>query len=92
MREMGITLGIIGVMIGIIAGIALMVGLYKLTVGKLVKGLRCFGEYAAQWESDDEVQVTVMKSLALISDGLANFILFMVIAAPVIAFIVALAS
>lgn len=33
-----------------------------------------------------------MKSLALISDGLANFILFMVIAAPVIAFIVALAS
>ena len=66
MREMGITLGIIGVMIGIIAGIALMIGLYKLTVGKLVKGLRCF--------------------------GLANVILFTVIAAPVIAFIVALAS
>lgn len=63
---MGITLGIIGVMIGIIAGIALMIGLYKLTVGKLVKGLRCF--------------------------GLANVILFTVIAAPVIAFIVALAS
>lgn len=33
-----------------------------------------------------------MKSLALISDGLANFILFTLIAAPVIAFIVALAS
>lgn len=81
-----------GVTFTIIAAIAIVVGLYYLAIGKLVKGLRCFGEYAAQWKSDDEVKVNVMKSLALISDGLANFILFMVIAAPVIAFIVALAS
>lgn len=81
-----------GVTFTIIAAIAIVVGLYYLAIGKLVKGLRCFGEYAAQWESDDEVKVNVMKSLALISDGLANFILFTVIAAPVIAFIVALAS
>ena len=81
-----------GVTFTIIVAIAIVVGLYYLAIGKLVKGLRCFGEYAAQWESDDEVKVNVMKSLALISDGLANFILFTVIAAPVIAFIVALAS
>ena len=83
-----------GVTFTIITAIAIVVGLYYLAIGKLVKGLRCFGEYAAQWESDDEVKVkvNVMKSLALISDGLANFILFTVIAAPVIAFIVALAS
>lgn len=81
-----------GVTFTIIVAITIVVGLYYLAIGKLVKGLRCFGEYAAQWESDDEVKVNVMKSLALISDGLANFILFTVIAAPVIAFIVALAS
>lgn len=81
-----------GVAFTIIAAIAIVVGLYYLAIGKLVKGLRCFGEYAAQWKSDDEVKVNVMKSLALISDGLANFILFMVIAAPVIAFIAALPS
>lgn len=81
-----------GVAFTIIAAIAIVVGLYYLAIGKLVKGLRCFGEYAAQWKSDDEVKVNVMKSLALISDGLANFILFTVIAAPVIAFIVVLAS
>lgn len=81
-----------GVTFAIIVTIAIVVGLYYLAIGKLVKGLRCFGEYAAQWKSDDEVKVNVMKSLALISDGLANFILFTVIAAPVIAFIVALAS
>lgn len=76
----------------IIVAVVIVVGLYYLAIGKLVKGLRCFGRYATQWKSEDEVKTNVMKSLALISDGLANFILFMVIAAPVIAFIVALAS
>ena len=76
----------------IIVAVVIVVGLYYLAIGKLVKGLRCFGRYATHWKSADEVRTNVMKSLALISDGLANFILFMVIAAPVIAFIVALAS
>ena len=76
----------------IIVAVVIVVGLYYLAIGKLVKGLRCFGRYATQWKSEDEVRTNVMKSLALISDGLANFILFMVIAAPVITFIVALAS
>ena len=76
----------------IIVAVVIVVGLYYLAIGKLVKGLRCFGRYATQWKSEDEVRTNVMKSLALISDGLANFILFMVSAAPVIAFIVALAS
>lgn len=76
----------------IIVAVVIVVGLYYLAIGKLVKGLRRFGRYATQWKSEDEVRTNVMKSLALISDGLANFILFMVIAAPVIAFIVALAS
>ena len=76
----------------IILAIAVVAGLYYLAIGKLVKGLRCFGRYAARWKSEDEVKVNVMKSLALVSDGLANFILFTAIAAPVIAFIVALAS
>lgn len=74
----------------IVAGI--VAGLYYLAVGKLVKGLRCFGRFAAQWKSEDEVKVNVMKSLALISDGLANFILFAMIIVPIIALIVALAS
>lgn len=81
-----------GVAFTIIAAIAIVVGLYYLAIGKLVKGLRCFGEYAAQWKSDDEVKVNVMKSLALVSDGLANFILFAMIIIPIIAFIAALAS
>ena len=76
----------------IIIAVVIVVGLYYLAIGKLVRGLRCFGRYAMQWKSEDVVKVNVMKSLALISDGLANFILFTVIAAPVIAFIVALAS
>lgn len=74
----------------IVAGI--VAGLYYLAVGKLVKGLRCFGRYAMQWKSEDVVKVNVMKSLALISDGLANFILFAMIIIPIIAFIAALAS
>lgn len=72
----------------IVAGI--VAGLYYLAVGKLVKGLRCFGRYAMRWKSEDVVKVNVMKSLALISDGLANFILFTVIAAPIIAFVIAI--
>lgn len=74
----------------IVAGI--VAGLYYLAVGKLVKGLRCFGRYAMRWKSEDVVKVNVMKSLALISDGLANFILFAMIIIPIIAFIAALAS
>ena len=70
--------------------VGVVIGLYYLAVGKLIKGLRCFGRYAAQWKSEDEVKVNVMKSLALVSDGLANFILFTVIAAPIIAFIIAI--
>lgn len=74
----------------IVAGI--VAGLYYLAVGKLVKGLRCFGRYAMRWKSEDVVKVNVMKSLALISDGLANFILFAMIIIPIIAFIASLAS
>ena len=87
-----IALTIFGGTLGIVAAIALIILLYRFAIGKLVKGLRCFGEYAAQWESDDEVKVNVMKSLALISDGFANFILFAMIIVPIIALIVALAS
>lgn len=81
-----------GVTFTIIAAIAIVVGLYYLAIGKLVKGLRCFGRYAMRWKSEDVVKVNVMKSLALISDGLANFILFAMIIIPIIAFIAALAS
>lgn len=81
-----------GVTFTIFAAIAIVVGLYYLAIGKLVKGLRCFGRYAMQWKSEDVVKVNVMKSLALISNGLANFILFAMIIIPIIAFIVALAS
>lgn len=81
-----------GVTFAIIVTIAIVVGLYYLAIGKLVKGLRCFGRYAMRWKSEDVVKVNVMKSLALISDGLANFILFAMIIIPIIAFIAALAS
>ena len=81
-----------GVTFTIFAAIAIVVGLYYLAIGKLVKGLRCFGRYAMHWKSEDVVKVNVMKSLALISDGLANFILFAMIIIPIIAFIAALAS
>lgn len=73
----------------IIIAVVIVVGLYYLAIGKLVKGLRCFGRYATQWKSEDEVKTNVMKSLALVSNGLANFILFTVIAAPIIAFVIA---
>lgn len=76
----------------IIIAVVIVVGLYYLAIGKLVKGLRCFGRYATQWKSEDVVKVNVMKSLALISNGLANFILFAMIIIPIIAFIAALAS
>lgn len=76
----------------IIVAIAIVAGLYYLAIGRLLRGLRAFGIYAAQWKSEDVVKINVMKSLALISDGLANFILFAVIAIPIIAFIAALAS
>lgn len=81
-----------GVTFTIFTAIAIVVGLYYLAIGKLVKGLRDFSEYAVRWKSDDEVKVNVMKSLALISDGFANFILFAMIIVPIIALIVALAS
>lgn len=81
-----------GVTFTIFAAIAIVVGFYYLAIGKLVKGLRCFERYAMQWKSEDVVKVNVMKSLALISDGLANFILFAMIIIPIIAFIAALAS
>ncbi len=71
---------------------AVVVGLYFLAIGRLVKGLRAFGTYAAQWKSEDAVKANVMKSLALISNGLADFILFLLIAPPVVALIVALLS
>lgn len=74
----------------IIIAVVIVVGLYYLAIGKLVRGLRCFGRFAAQWKSEDEVKVNVMKSLALVSSGLANFILFTVIAAPIIAFVIAI--
>lgn len=87
-----IALTIFGGTLGIVAAIALIILLYRFAIGKLVKGLRDFSEYAVRWKSDDEVKVNVMKSLALISDGLANFILFAMIIIPIIAFIAALAS
>lgn len=80
-------------MLGIfIIGGAVIVGLYFLAIGTLVKGLRNFNRYAKQWRSEDEVRVNVMKSLGQISDGLANFLLFLMIVPPIIAVIVALMS
>ena len=92
MGNVEIALIIFGGTLGIVAGVALIILLYRFAIGKLVKGLRDFSEYAVRWKSDDEVKVNVMNSLALISDGLANFILFTTIAIPIIAVIVALAS
>lgn len=82
----------IGAIFGFLTAVVLVIALYYLAVGKLVKGLRSFGRLAAQWKSDDEAKVNVMKSLAQVSDGLANFILFIVIAPLIVAFVVALAS
>ncbi len=82
----------LGAIFGIGAAVAVVIALYYLAIGKLVKGLRSFGNHAAQWKSEDEVKENVMRSLALVSGGLANLILFIFIAAPIIAFVVALAS
>ena len=85
-----ITNDIMGAAFISILTVALVAGLYYLIIGKLVRGLRCFSRFAGQWKSEDEQKVNIMKSLGLVSGGLANLLIFLTIVPLIIGLIIAI--
>lgn len=81
---------LLAILFAIITGVAFAAGLYYLVFGKLISGLMGFSSIARQWKSEDEQKVNIMKSLGLMSGGLANLLIFLTIVPLIIGLIIAI--